>query len=96
MKMLMIICSGSKLEEVRDLMDRHGVQGYSEIPEIRGAGSTGKHLGTRAWPGISCMIFAAVETEKAEEVIGAVESLCNSCSPDEGVRMMVLPVDRLI
>ena len=96
MKMLLIRCSSSKLEEVRELIDKHEVEGYSEIPDIRGAGETGKHMGTRAWPGTSCMIFAAVRSEKAEELIGAMESLCRSCARDEGVRMMVLPIERMI
>jgi len=96
MKMLLILCSSSRLDEVRELIDEHEVQGYSEIADIRGSGETGKHMGTRAWPGTSCMIFAAVESEKAEELIGAVEALCTSCAPDEGMRVMVLPVERMI
>ena len=96
MKMLLILCPSSKLDEVRELIDEHEVQGYSEISDIRGAGETGKHLGTRAWPGTSCMIFAAVESEKADELIDAVEKLCLSCSPNEGMRVMVLPVERMI
>ena len=58
MKMVMILCPSSRLESVQKLIDGHDIRGYSEILEVRGAGVSGKHLGSRAWPGTSALVFS--------------------------------------
>lgn len=96
MKLLTIFCSGSKVEEVRRLVDSHEVHGYTEIPEVLGSGETGRHLGTRAYPGTSAVILTALESDKAEKLISSLEELARGCSPEEGIRVLVLPVERMI
>ena len=96
MKMLVIFCAGTKLEEVRRLIDAHEVHGYTEIPEVLGSGATGRHLGTRAWPGTSSVVITAVAAPKAGELLAALESLARSCSAEEGMRVLALPVEKMI
>jgi len=96
MKMLMILCPSSRIESVQKLVDEHQVHGYSEILEVRGAGVSGKHLGTRAWPGTSALVFSVVEASKADELIEAVRTLASRCSREEGLRAFVLPVERMV
>jgi len=96
MQMLVIFCAGTKLEEVRHLIDAHEVHGYTEIPEVLGSGATGRHLGTRAWPGTSSVVITAVAAPKAKELMAALESLARSCSPEEGMRVLALPVEKMI
>jgi len=95
-KMVVVVCPESRLDAVQKLLDEHHLQGYTELTGLRGAGVTGKRLGTRAWPGSSCMIFAAVEAAKADELVGALETLCRACTPGEGMRVFVLPVESMI
>lgn len=96
MKMLMILCPNSRVDEVRKLIDEHHVHGYSEMLDVRGAGISGKHLGTRAWPGASALVFSVAEESKVDELAEAVGELAGRCSPEEGVRAFVLPVERMI
>ena len=96
MKMLMIFCAGTRLEEVRRLVDAHEVHGYTEIPEVLGSGVTGRHLGTRAWPGTSSLVITAVAAPKADELLSALESLAKTCAAEEGLRVLSLPVERMI
>jgi nitrogen regulatory protein PII len=96
MKLVVIVCAGSKLEEVRRLVDEHEVHGYTEIPEAHGSGATGRKMGSRAWPGTSSMIFTAVEDSKADELVEALQAFSRTCSPEEGIRVMVLPVERFV
>ncbi len=96
MKMLAIFCSGSRVDELRRLVDAHAVAGYTEIPDVLGSGATGKHLGTRAYPGNSAVILTAVETPKADELVEALEALARTCTGEEGIRVFVLPVERTI
>ncbi len=93
--MLVIFCSGSGVERVRGLIDAHEVHGYTEIPAVLGSGTTGRHMGTRAFPGTTAVILAAVDTAKADEVLASLEELSKSCTKDEGMRVLVLPVERM-
>ena len=96
MKLLVIFCTGSRVEEVRRLIDAHEVHGYTEIPDVLGSGLTGRHLGTRAYPGTSAVILTAVEGAKADELIGVLEGFASGCAPEEGLRVLVVPVEKLI
>lgn len=96
MKLLLVCCTGGRLEELRRLIDAHEVRGYTEIPEAFGSGATGRHLGTRAWPGRSSVIFTAVDDDKAGELIEAIGAFTATCSPEEGIRVLVLPVERCL
>lgn len=96
MKLIVAFCSSSSLERVRALIDAHEVHGYTEFPETPGSGLTGRHMGSRAWPGTSSVIMTAVEDAKASELLDALARLARECGPDEGLRAMVLPVETMI
>lgn len=96
MRLLLICCSSSKLVEVQQLIEEHDVHGYMEIPEIRGSGERGKHMGTRVWPETCCLIFAVVEATKADELVVALEDLSQTCAPKEGLRVVILPAEKVI
>jgi len=96
MRLVVVMCAGEHLEEVRRIVDEHEVQGYTEIPDIPGSGATGRRMGTRAWPGTSSIIFTAVPDEMASRLIDDLEAYRARCSPGEGIRAMVLPIDRMI
>lgn len=96
MKMLMILCTSARLQDAQKIIDQHKVEGYSEILDVRGAGITGKHMGSRAWPGSSSIIFTVLEDAKAVELIAALKELAEQCAPEEGLRMFVLPVEQMV
>lgn len=96
MKMLMVLCSSASLEDAQKVIDEHEVEGYTTILDVQGSGVTGKHLGSRAWPGTSSLIFAVLEDAKVERLLSALEELARGCSPGEGLRMFVLPVEQMI
>jgi hypothetical protein len=92
----MVFCSGSNLEPVRRLIDEHEVHGYTEIPDVPGSGATGRHMRTRAWPGASAIVLTAVESAKASELVTALADFARGCAPEEGLRVLVLPVEQMI
>jgi hypothetical protein len=95
MKMLIIFCSDTRLERVREILEGHDVHGYSEA-EVRGSGVSGKHLGTRAWPGVSSLLFSVVGSDKIDELVSALSRFSESCSVEEGFRVLILPVEQMI
>ncbi len=96
MRMLLIFCAGSKVDAIRRLIDAHEVHGYTEIRDLIGSGTTGLHMGTRAHPGASALILAAVDERKSGELADALADLARTCAPEEGLRVFVLPVERMI
>ncbi len=90
MKLLLILCSSDRVGGVRELLERHGVAGYTEAPEVKGSGATGRHLGTRAFPGMASMIFTAVDPGRAEGLIAALRAFAAACDPGEGVKVFTL------
>ena len=95
MKMLMIICPENRQQEIRDLITRHHVHSYSEIPNVLGEGKTGKHLGTHVWPGKSVLVFTVVASSKKDELVQALKDYHEALLEGEGLRVFALPVESL-
>ena len=96
MKLVMIICPGSRREQVREVLRREGVQGFSELDGVKGEGKTGKHLGTHAWPMESVMIVSVVEDDRAEAVMATMKECSTKLFPEEGMRAFLMPVETAI
>ncbi|MEZ4416507.1 MAG: hypothetical protein R3E10_12240 [Gemmatimonadota bacterium] len=96
MKMLLIFVDADHAEDVGTLLDGSGVAGWSEIPTVLGRGSTGRKLGTRAFPGSSTLFFAAVAAADAERVIGDLRRLAADRGPEEGIRVYALDTQEVL
>ena len=59
MKMLMVLAGTECREKVEVALERVGVAGYTEV-EARGFGSSGRHLGSAAFPKTSTIIMSFV------------------------------------
>ena len=95
MKLLMIVCPENRQEEVRAIIAKHEVRGYSEIQNVLGEGATGKHLGTHVWPGKSVLVFTVVAAAKKDELVQALQEYHESLLAGEGLRVFALPVESL-
>ncbi len=93
MKLLMLLCSTEIVEDVRRIIDRHEVHGFTEIPNLRGSGETGPHLGSRAFPGTISLIFTVLPQDKAQELIRAIRDCASRRPPGEGVRLFALDAE---
>ena len=96
MKMLMIVCPEGRQEEIRTLMENHGVHGYSELNQVIGEGKTGKKLGTPAWPEKSCLIFSVLETQQQNELVKSLKAYQANLLPGEGMRAFMLPAESIV
>ena len=95
-RLLMVLCSSRQIAGVRALIEEHGVRGYTEIPQVLGAGLTGRHLGTRAFPGSGSMIFTVIDRGRSDELASALARLAASCAPGEGVKAFELEVREVV
>jgi hypothetical protein len=93
MKMLMLVYSGPTPQRVTQLLDRHGVAGYSELGNVHGAGATGRRAGTRAWPGDSSLFVTIVPAAQANDLVAALRQEAQSLPAPERLHAAVLPIE---
>lgn len=93
MKMLMIVCPEARQKEIRELITRLNVTSYSEIPNVLGAGKTGKHFDTHVFPGKSVLVFTVIPTTKKKEIVAELKAYQTTLMPGEGLRVFTLNVE---
>jgi hypothetical protein len=94
MKLLMMIIDEAHKEELEILLQRAGVEGYTEIPHAFGLGTTGQRLGSRAYPKTSAVIFTLVEEERVEALREQVLAYCHDCG--EKLKMLVWNAEEVV
>jgi hypothetical protein len=93
MKLLLIIYSGSNPRLVPELLDRHEAGGYTELSPAHGAGSTGRRLGTRAWPGDASIVFSILPEEQVERLVTVLRHEAAQLAGEERLHVAVVPVE---
>ncbi len=96
MKLLMIICPESRRHQAAELLEEHGVEAFTELPQVVGEGVTGKRFGSRAWPGRSSLLFTVAEDDKISELIEALRQCRDTLFPGEGMKVFALPAEIVI
>jgi len=94
MKLLMMIVDESKKEELEVLLARAGVQGYTELPSAVGVGTSGRRLGSGAFPKTSAVVFSLVGAEAATVLARQLKEYCAECG--EKLRMVAWDVEELL
>jgi hypothetical protein len=93
MKMLLIMYSGSRSRLVPDLLDEHGVRGYTRLQPAHGVGETGRREGSRAWPGSADVFFSIAPADCVDELIRALHDEVAGLTADERLHVAVLPTE---
>lgn len=93
MKMLLIIGPRERHEELIRLIETAGVQAYTELTQVRGEGSTGRKLGTPAWPDRSMLLFTIVPDDRRAVLSESLKKFKTLLYPEEGLRAYILPVE---
>lgn len=74
MKMLMVLAGAECREKVEAALESAGVAGYTEV-EARGFGSSGRHLGSAAFPKMSTIIMSFVADEDIPKLRAALQGV---------------------
>ena len=96
MKLILIVCGQSRNREVLDLLEKHEIQGYTEVPTVVGAGVSGKHMGTRSSPGTECMLFLLVRKERADGLIQDLKQIHAELYPEEALHAFSLDAESVL
>ena len=93
MKLLLIAYGEALEEEVKDILNQQGVQGYTQWKKVYGKGNaSGPHLGTHVWPKANNVLAIAVEDTTASELMDKIRELKNNRSRD-GIKAFTIPVE---
>lgn len=91
--MLMLLYSGADARRISSLLDAHAA-GYTEFRNGHGAGTTGRHEGSRAWPGESTLYLSVVPAPAADALLDAVRETAGHLPAGERLHAAVLPTER--
>jgi hypothetical protein len=95
MKLLMIIVESSHKEELEVLINRNDIVGYTEIPDVRGAGESGIRMGSAAFPKTSSIIFTIVAASKLKALVDDIKTYCGDACAKK-MKMVVWGVEELV
>lgn len=77
MKLVVMVVPREARDDVEAALASAGPLGFTEIPAVYGEGSSGPRFGSRTAPGVSDLIFLAVEDGRLasiREALGSVEA----------------------
>jgi hypothetical protein len=94
MKMLWIVADASHLEAYRHALLTAGAPGYTLLPVLEGAGSTGTHAGDRVHPGALVALACVAEPARSEALFTAVLA-AREAAGDRITRVFQWPVERM-
>jgi len=96
MKLLLVVYTGPNPRVVSDLLDGNRIEGYTWYAPAHGAGRSGRHEGTRAFPGEETIYFSMVPDEAARAVLPALAAWQRTAPEGERLHAAVMPVDQFI
>ncbi len=76
MKLLMIILDETVRDEVEATLDKHEVNGYTEIPMAFGEGKSGKKLASRLHPGANSIVFSIIDDDRLDPIKADLMQTC--------------------
>lgn len=94
MRMFLLMYSGPSPRRVEEILERHDVHAWTTYEGGRGAGATGRHDGTRAWPGATALVMSVVPQANADRLAAALEQEAEALPPGERLHLAVLPIER--
>lgn len=96
MKLLMIVVDAHHQKDVEEILDRHSVPGFSELPNVLGKGETGRKLGSRAFPGSSTLYFTAVDGDICKTLCADLKALNDKAGKEEGLFAFTMEAEAVV
>ncbi len=75
MKLAVLVVPREARDDAEAALESVGAFGFTEIPSVYGEGSTGARFGSRTAPGVSDLIFVAVEDSRVAPMRKALSSV---------------------
>jgi len=96
MKMFFIIYSTDIDRQILITLKQAGCKNYTQLEKVVGVGESGAKLGTAIGPGTNKAALILVEDSQVEDLCIRLENLKRSFLKKQGLKVIVLPVERTI
>ncbi len=93
MKMLFLVTDSEYEPHCMATLKEKGVEGYTVIPDVFGAGRSGLKMGDRVHPGASVVVLAAVPDESVSELLACIRQCVADRKLCASTHAWVLPVE---
>ncbi|KPK86564.1 MAG: hypothetical protein AMJ81_00925 [Phycisphaerae bacterium SM23_33] len=95
MKLLLIAYNEAIDEEVMELLEAAGAQGYTKWTRVLGKGAaSGPHLLSHVWPQGNHLLMVAAEDQAANALLESVRNYRQSVRK-EGLKAFLLPLEQV-
>lgn len=75
MKLLLLVVPREARDDAEAALEAAGALGFTEIPGVYGEGATGPRFGSRTAPGVSDLVFVALEDDQVDTVRRALAAI---------------------
>lgn len=93
MKMLILVTDSEFEPHCMTMMREKGVEGYTVIPDVFGAGKTGLKMGDRVHPGASAVVLAAVPDDLVQDLLACIRTCVAEKTLCASTHAWILPVE---
>jgi len=95
MKLIFLIFNSPLEPEVKDLLKKAEVVHYTRWEKVKGVGQTGPHFDDEVWPSVNIALMFSLENEKKSVMAEGVRKIREQF-PQEGIRMLILPLEEIV
>ncbi len=95
LKLMLVLCSSSLIEEVQRVLEDHHIKCYINISEVKGVSEEIRRLGTVAFPGTDDLFLVLDVPEKLEKVVAVLERFLGHCDYQVCLKAMILGVEKV-
>ncbi len=93
-KQLIIVVDVSGLDDISNLLNKHGVEEFTRFEQCSGQGHrTGPRTNDHIWPGYNVMVIAVIEEQLVPEIFAALRTYREE-NKNMGVYAYVTPVEQ--
>ena len=96
MKLVLLLHAGPAGDRLHRVADALGLAAHTDLGVVHGAGASGRHEGSRAFPGDGHAMFAVVEDGRADQLAADLARVRADLPPDERLHAFILPVERML
>lgn len=96
MKLVLFLHAGPTGDRLHQVAERLGLAAHTDLGVIHGAGASGRHEGSRAFPGDGRAMFAVIEDARAAALLPDVQRIRDELPAGERLRVLILPVEQML
>jgi hypothetical protein len=96
MKLVLFLHAGPAGNRLHQVAETLGLPAHTDLGVIHGAGASGRHEGSRAFPGDGRAMFAVVDDARAESLLPDIQRVRDELPVGERLHAFLLPVERML